>query len=122
SPQTSVAAGAVPACTKRFVVRDEHRLHLIGVDHIDWFESMGNYVRVHSGGREYLMRTTMDTVARRLAGNADFVRVRRSAIVNLRAVAALERYAKSAYLIRLRDGAKIISSRYYLPAIRDVLS
>jgi DNA-binding LytR/AlgR family response regulator len=57
-----------------------------------------------------------------LSGNADFVRVRRSAIVNLRAVAALERYAKSAYLIRLRDGAKIISSRYYLPAIRAVLS
>jgi two-component system, LytTR family, response regulator len=120
--QSDIATGPAPASTKRFVARDEHRLHLLGVEHIDWFESMGNYVRVHCGGREYLMRTTMDAVARRLSGNADFVRVRRSAIVNLRAVAALERYAKSAYLIRLRDGAKIISSRYYLPAIRAVLS
>jgi DNA-binding LytR/AlgR family response regulator len=64
---------------------------------------------------------TMDRIARRLAGNADFGRVRRSAVINVRAIAALERYAKSTYLIRLRDGADVISSRYYLPKIRSLL-
>ena len=73
------------------------------------------------GGRGYLMRATMDTIARRLAGNADFVRVRRSAVINVRAIAALERYAKSAYLIRLHGGTNVISSRYYLPAMRALL-
>ena len=114
-PDTAVAT------TQRFVVRGEDRLHLLDVERIDWFESMGNYVRVHAGGRAYHIRATMDDVARRLASNGEFVRLRRSAIVNVKAIAALERYAKSSYLIRLRDGARVISSRYYLPALRQLL-
>jgi two-component system LytT family response regulator len=117
---TSTATAPKSAPT-RFVARDGDRLVLLDVERIDWFESLGNYVRVHSGGADYVMRTTMDTVARRLSENADFVRVRRSAVVNVRAIAALERYAKSAYLIRLRGGTNVISSRYYLPAIRALL-
>jgi len=35
------------------------------------------------------MRATMDTIARRLAGNPDFGRLRRSAVINVRAIAAL---------------------------------
>ena len=119
----SEVASVVPArgTATRFVVRDGERLLLLEVDRIDWFESSGNYVRVHSDGRAYVMRATMDTVARRLAGSAEFVRVRRSAVVNVRAIAALERYAKSMYLIRLRSGSNVISSRYYLPAVRALL-
>lgn len=105
----------------RFVVRDGERVLLVDTRHIEWFESVGNYVRVHSAGHGYLMRTTMDAMARRLAHNTDFVRLRRSAIVNVRAVASVERYAKSAYLIRLRNGDTVISSRYYLPAMRALL-
>ncbi len=105
----------------RFVARDGERLVLLEVDRIDWFESAGNYVHVHSAGHAYVMRGTMDTVARRLAGNQDFVRVRRSAVINVRAIVALERYAKSAYVIRLRDGTKVISTRYYVSEIRALL-
>jgi two-component system LytT family response regulator len=102
-------------------VRDEDRLRILHVAQIDWFESLGNYVRVHSNGHAYLIRMTMDAVERRLAGRSDFVRVRRSAIINIGAVAALERYAKSSYLIHLRHGGKVISSRYYLPVMRQLL-
>jgi two-component system, LytTR family, response regulator len=121
SASAAPTATAARSSATRFVVRDGERLLLIDIDGIDWFESSGNYVRVHSGGRAYMMRATMDTVARRLTGNADFVRVRRSAVINVRAIAALERYAKSAYLIRLRSGSNVISSRYYLPAVRALL-
>ena len=107
--------------TERFVVRDADRLLLLEVDQIDWFESAGNYVRVHSGGRGYIIRTTMDRVAQRLAGRDSFIRVRRSALINVRAVATLERYDKSAYVVRLRNGAKIISSRFYQPGLRRLL-
>ena len=111
-------SGTAPS---RFVVRDDGRLLLIDVDRIDWFESAGDYVRVHSAGAAYLMRKTMDAVARRLAANPEFVRVRRSAVINVRAIVALERYAKSAYLIRLRDGSKVVSSRSYLAGVRRLL-
>ena len=115
---------ATPAATPatRFVVRDGERLSLLEVDQIDWFESAGNYVRVHSAGRSYIMRMTMDRVAQRVAGHSHFVRVRRSAIVNLRALATLERYGKGTFVVHLRNGTNIISSRYYQPGLRQLLA
>jgi two-component system, LytTR family, response regulator len=106
---------------ERFVVRDGARLSLLDVERIEWFESDGNYVRVHSGGRAYVMRTTMERVAQRLAERQAFVRVRRSALVNVRAIATLERYDKGTYLVQLRDGSKVISSRYYQQGLRGLL-
>jgi two-component system LytT family response regulator len=116
----ATATVALPP-SERFVVRDADRLSFLEIEQIDWFESAGNCVRVHSAGRAYLIRTTMDRVAQRLAAHAAFIRVRRSAIVNVRAVATLERYAKGMYVVHLRSGAKIISSRYYQPALRRLL-
>jgi DNA-binding LytR/AlgR family response regulator len=48
-------------------------------------------------------------------------RVRRSAIINVRAVATIERYGKGTHVVNLRNGTKIISSRYYQPALRRLL-
>jgi hypothetical protein len=45
------------------IVRDGERLSLLELEQVT-----GNYVRVHSGGRTYLTRTTMDRMAQRLAG------------------------------------------------------
>jgi two-component system, LytTR family, response regulator len=109
------------APSDRFVVRDGERLAFVEVDHVEWFESAGNYVQVHSAGKTYTMRGTMDRLAQRIAGRDTFVRVRRSAIVNIRAVATLERYSRSAYVVQLRNGTKIISSRYYQPGLRRLL-
>ena len=117
SPETGAAASP----SERLVVRDGERLSLLEVEQVAWFESAGNYVRVHSGGRTYLTRTTMDRMAQRLAGRTTFIRIRRSAIVNVRAIATLERYDKGTYTVQLRNGTKIISSRYYQAALRRLL-
>jgi two-component system LytT family response regulator len=117
SPAETVAAPK----SGRIVVRDGQRLSLLEIEQVSWFESAGNYVRVHSGGRTYLTRTTMDRMGQRLAGRATFIRIRRSAIVNVRAIATLERYDKGTYTVQLRNGTKIISSRYYQPALRKLL-
>ena len=107
---------------ERFVVRDgDDRLSLVEVEQVEWFESAGNYVRVHSRDRSFLMRTTMDRVAQRLAKRRWFIRVRRSAIVNVRAVASLERNGKSSFIVHLRSGANVISSRFYKAALRRLL-
>jgi two-component system LytT family response regulator len=121
--QTVTAAPETVAMppSERFVVRDADRLLFLEIEQIAWFESAGNYVRVHSANRAYLMRTTMDRVAQRLAQRATFIRVRRSAIINVRAVSTLEPYGNAAFVIHLRDGTKIISSRYYQVALRQLL-
>jgi two-component system LytT family response regulator len=118
---TPPAAAAPAPASERLVVRDDDRLSFVEVDQVEWFESAGNYVKVHSGGRAYTMRATMDRLVLRLADHPGFIRVRRSALINVRAVATLERYSKSAYVIHLRNGTKIISSRYYQPALRRLL-
>jgi len=63
----------------------------------------------------------MNRVARRLATRRWFIRVRRSAIVNVRAVASLVRNGKSSFIVHLRSGTNVISSRFYQPAIRRLL-
>ncbi|HTD62469.1 MAG TPA: LytTR family DNA-binding domain-containing protein [Gemmatimonadaceae bacterium] len=120
TPAPASVAEKTPA-SERLVVRDGERLSFVEIDHVEWFESAGNYIKVHSGGRSYVMRATMDRLAQRLAGRSNFVRVRRSALVNVRAIATLERYGKSAYVVHLKSGTKIISSRYYQPALRRLL-
>ena len=111
-----------PARTiQRFVVRDGERVALLETRDIDWFESAGNWVHVHSRGHNYVMRMTMDRVAHRLASDGDFVRVRRSAILNVRAIASFERYGKGTFTVRLRDGTNVISSRFYLAQLRSLL-
>jgi two-component system LytT family response regulator len=120
TPSSAPEPSVVPP-SERLVVRDGERLAFVEIDQVEWFESAGNYVKVHSGGRSFIMRATMDRIAQRLANRPGFVRVRRSALINLRAVASLERYGKSAYVVHLRNGVKIISSRYYQPALRRLL-
>jgi two-component system LytT family response regulator len=110
-----------PPSADRIVVREGDRLSFVEVEQVAWFESAGNHVRVHLANRTHLVRTTMDRMAQRLASRDGFVRVRRSAIINVRAIATLERYDRSSYVVHLRDGSKVLSSRYYLPALRRLL-
>jgi two-component system, LytTR family, response regulator len=119
---TRDAASPAARGPERFVVRDTaDRVTLLEIGQIEWFESAGNYVRVHSRARSYLTRTTMNRVAHQLAMRREFIRVRRSAIVNLRAVSSLERSGKSSFIVHLRSGATVTSSRFYQPAIRRLL-
>jgi two-component system, LytTR family, response regulator len=104
----------------RLVVQDGARLAFVEVGAIDWIEAYGNYVRVHTGPRLYLVRTTMTRMAQRLVGQVTgapglgaFVRIRRSALVNVRAIVTLERYGKGMFTLRLRNGAQLVSSRYH---------
>jgi len=118
----SAAGAAAPAARPaRLVVRDGERLMFVDINRIEWIESAGNQVRVHAGARSYLMRVTMDRLEQRLAGRGDFIRVRRSALVNVRAVATLERYAKGMYTLRLTSGATVTSSRYHQAALRELI-
>ena len=110
-----------PPLSQRLVVRDGESLLLLEPSQVDWIESAGNYVRVHSGARAYLARTTMDRVAQRLTAGGNFIRVRRSALINVRALTKVERYGKGTFVVHLRTGTKVISGRFYHPELRRLL-
>lgn len=121
--QHQVIAGrpAVAGMPDRLVGRDGGRLVLIEPSQVDWIASAGNYVSVHCGAHTYVMRSTMAAIESRLAATRSFIRVRRSALVNISAVAHFERYAKGMYLLLLRNGQKVLSSRYHQNGIRELI-
>ena len=104
----------------RFVVRGGGRLVFVPVGSVDWIEAAGNYVRLHQGGQQHLLRQTLTGVARRLGDR--FVRIRRTALVNAVAITALEPYGKGSYVVHLRDGTRLVSSRYAGRALRVLIA
>ena len=104
---------------ERLAVREGGRLVFVPVDSVDWIEASGNYVRLHQGGQEHLLRRTLAGLAQRLGDR--FVRIRRTALVNADAITALEPYGKGSYVVHLRDGTRLVSSRYAGRALRGML-
>ena len=105
--ETLRAERAYPA---RFLVRDAKGLYFVRADEVEWVDAQGNYVALHARGRVHLVRDTMRAFERKL-DPARFVRVHRSAIVNLDHVQRLEPHAHGEYVITLRDGTRLTSSR-----------
>jgi two-component system LytT family response regulator len=105
----------------RFVVRNGHRVRFVKAIEVDWADAAGNYVRLHVAGRAHLVRDTMKSFASRLDPD-HFVRIHRSAIVNLDSIAQVEPYVHGEYIVTLRDGTKLTSSRAHSARLRELLA
>jgi two-component system LytT family response regulator len=111
------AAVALPASrvsryTTRFTSRDGDRLVLVRTADVDWVEAAANYVRLHVGARSFSVRMPMGEVERRL-DPVQFVRVHRSAIVNVDRIAEIRPDWHGEYQVALTTGASLRLSRGY---------
>ncbi|GJL94009.1 MAG: hypothetical protein DHS20C05_04140 [Hyphococcus sp.] len=98
------------------IVKDKTEI-LIASEEIDWIEAAGNYVILHSGDQTHMMRDTLKSTEGRL-GRAPFVRVHRSALVNMnRAVGLTSKMSGGAHL-QMRNGATINVSKRHLPEVK----
>jgi len=104
----------------RFVIRSRGRITIVRPDELDWIESAGNYVRLHTPDGSHLMRQTMRRMADRLPAR-EFIRVSRSAIVRVDRIHELMCLAHGEYEIVLQDGTKVKSSRSYIDEINALL-
>jgi two-component system LytT family response regulator len=102
-------------------VRDRGRILVIRAADVDWLESADNYVTLHVERRTYLIRQTMKVLEAKL-DPARFLRIRRSAMVNVDRVVELIPEAHGEHLVRLRDGTELSSTRTYADALRDFLA
>lgn len=94
------------------VVRDGHRTIVIPLNEIEWIEAEDYYVRVHALGRRPLVRRSLQSLLPSLAP-AGFVRVHRSAIVNLAAVREVRPLAVGDHEIVLASGTVVRLSRSF---------
>jgi two-component system LytT family response regulator len=105
---------------RRVVVKAGGRTILLKMHEIDWFESYGNYVRVHAGRERHLLRQTMAALES-LLDPQEFVRVHRTAIVNLDAVAEIVLASHGEHTVSLRDGSSLPLSRLYRSRIEPLI-
>jgi two-component system LytT family response regulator len=96
----------------RLVVKTGGRVVFLRTEDIDWVEASGNYVRLHVGGEAHLLRESMKNMERRLDPTT-FVRIHRSAIVNVDRIRELEPWFHGEYIVILRDGTRLTSSRVF---------
>ena len=101
------AAGERP---RRLVVRDGVRVHVIPLAKLDYVEAQDDYVALHSDGKSYLKQQPIGDLES-LLDPACFVRIHRSAIVNLERVSRIEPYGKDSRVVILSDGTRLPVSR-----------
>lgn len=105
---------------ERLLVEERGREILVPVATVDWLEAAGNYVTVHAGGRSHLVRSTLKALVARLPSRR-FVRVHRSAAVNLDRVVELRPQGRGDYMIVLDGGAVVPMSRRYHARLKEAL-
>jgi two-component system LytT family response regulator len=83
---------------------------IVDVTEIEWIEAEDYYAVVHARGRRHLMRESLVSLAARLDGRR-FVRVHRSALVNLEHVREVRTPAQAEASVLLRSGVEVPLSR-----------
>ena len=96
------------------------RVYFVRAEEVDWIEAAGHYVALHAGGGSHVMRETLTQLEARLDPER-FVRVHRSAIVNLDRVKELRPTFHGEYEITLVSGTTIMSSRGCAPKLHQRL-
>jgi two-component system, LytTR family, response regulator len=102
----------------RVVVKTGGKVIFLKTGDIDWIEAAGNYVRLHvsgvngAAGESHLFRESMKNMETRLDGDV-FVRIHRSAIVNVERIRELQPWFHGEYVVILHDGTRLMASRVF---------
>ena len=113
--------GRRPAPLRRVGVRIGARTVIVDVDTIDWIEALGDYARIHAGRKAHLVAQRMHALEQALAGGP-FLRVHRSAIVNVQRIRELHRESDGGGMLVLADGLRIRVARGRWGALQSALA
>ncbi len=105
---------------ERFAVRDARGVYFVRAADVERVEAEGNYVALWAQGRGHLVRETMKGIEAQL-DPARFVRVHRSAIICIDHVRRLEPWAHGEWVVTMRDGTKLTSSRTHSARLQALL-
>lgn len=96
----------------RLVVKSAGSTRFLRVVEIDWIEAAGVYVTLHIAGKEFLYRASLAELAEKLDPQR-FIRIHRSAIVNIESIVQLEPATHGEFDVVLRNGSRTRVSRTY---------
>jgi two-component system LytT family response regulator len=94
----------------RLMIKSTGRVFFLKVDEIDWIGADDYYVKLHVGRKSHLLRETMNELESKLDPEK-FLRIHRSAIVNLDRVKEMHPHFNGDYVVILMDGTQLKLSR-----------
>jgi two-component system, LytTR family, response regulator len=104
----------------RLVIRAGGKVLFVKPGDIDWIEADGKLAQVHVGRETLAVRIPLKRLEERLEPHG-FVRVHRSAIVNVDRIRELEPWFHGEYVVILKDGTKLTSSAAHSQALHRIV-
>lgn len=95
------------------------RIRLVDLMTVDWIEAAGNYVRLHAGSHEYVIRDTLAGLERHLDPDR-FARIHRSAIVQIDRIAELHPTSHGDMDVVLKNGTVLTLSRTWRELVQHL--
>jgi two-component system, LytTR family, response regulator len=104
---------AVPAPSRTRLLLSEHgKVVVLAMREIEFVQASAKHVKIYAGGRCYQFRQSLRELEARL-DSACFVRVHRSALVNVEYIAEMHPLFHGDYELILRRGTRLTLSRRY---------
>ena len=105
----------------RIAVRSAGKTYFVALEEVEWIKAAENYVELHAGPTCHLLHVRIH----KLEGSLDpemFMRIHRSLIVNVKHIKEVEPASHGEYVLTLRSGTRLKSSRTYDRSIRSWVS
>jgi len=106
----TLSPASAPPQLGRLTIKTDDRVMVVNVDDIDSIESAGNYVVVHVGKEEHILRDTLISLEAKLSSK-QFLRISRAAVVNLGRIRELQPMFKGESVVVLKNGRAIPTTR-----------
>jgi two-component system LytT family response regulator len=105
---------------QRLMIKTTNDFTIVPTDEIIWIESAGDLVYVHTRGKKHVYRKTMIDLAAELDTNK-FIRIHRSAIVNIEKIKSLRPISHGDFEIHLENEIALRLSRTYRSLLQQAL-
>lgn len=105
---------------ERLIIKADGRISFLSTREINWIEADDKYVHLHTAKATRMVRQTLSAMESQLDPKK-FLRIHRSAIVNIGRIKELEPTFNGEHAVLLEDGTKLILSRSYRQKLFDLL-
>ncbi len=104
----------------RLIVKAGGRIRFVKTDDISWIEADDKYVHLHFGKSAQMVRQTLGAMETQL-DPAKFLRIHRSAIVNIERIQELQPMFSGEHAVVMEDGTRLTLSRKYRDKLFELL-
>jgi two-component system LytT family response regulator len=104
----------------RLIARSRTRVSIVPVSQIDWIGATGDYITLHVGSKQHLVRQTISALEQELDPDL-FLRIHRSTIVQTSRMIELVTLQNGEFLVRLTNGTELRTSRTYSRKLEEWL-